>query len=54
MDVAAHTICYMLADVDDAIVARMRELGAALAIIGRQQATTDIPPHRQAFAPTFV
>ena len=45
VDVAIQTLCYMLADVDNAVLARMVKLGAAVAIIGRQQATTDIPPH---------
>lgn len=42
---AVETMCYMLADVDNAVVTRLVEQGGEVAIIGCRQLTSDIPAH---------
>lgn len=45
MEVTRETVQHMLSDVDASIIQRMKDVGLEIAIIGRDQCTSDIPAH---------
>ncbi|KAK9855747.1 hypothetical protein WJX84_009961 [Apatococcus fuscideae] len=45
VEIAAHLLNQLLACCNDGMLQRLQKAHAAFAIIGRQQVTTDIPPH---------